>query len=881
MRPEHWIYTIPLRLRSLFRRIETDLELDDELRDHVERKTEVYLSKGLALEEARRQALLEMGGIEKRKEECREARRVNWIQDLGQDLRYGLRGFRRTPLFVLTVVATIALALGINTALFTVFDAYVLRPVPVHDPNSVYRFTWTNRGGTEHSFSWPEFEAFQDSNPAFSEAAATRDLFARVKDYPLVGELVTANYFRMLGVSAVAGRTLLPEDGASPGSAPVVVLSYSAWQNKLGGDPNIIGKTIVIRGYPLQVVGITRPEFTGLSATARDFWIPITMASQLEDGPNLFGSDHPNRLDIVGRLRTGFTAKQAEAALMVWAQHATGEKGRDEKAVRTVLESRATLIPLTPQLVAAAAPLFVAFLLVLLIACANIANMMLARAVARQREIGVRLSLGATRMRLARQLLTESLVLSVPAALVGLVFSETAIHFGQRWLFTVMPLDLAQIVTVPLLQPDIRVFGLLFGASVVSAILSGLVPALQATRLDVSQATKGEFTAELRPIKFRNALVTSEITACVMLLICTGLSLRASARMSKQEVGFATRGILELDINEKYRSRILSRLAEEPAIRAVAEAESIPLNGMLPKVPVVARDASTLSVSYNFVSPNFFGVLGVAILNGRNFTEEEARGQEAVAIVSQRTALQFWPGRSAVGQTLRITPQAGLGLKSKVRRFPVVRIIGVAADIASCCLTQGMDSSLLYLPVSSGDTGTSLLVQADGSAERARQTLETDLSAINTDAIEQLHTLDTFRAAGVFPFRVATAVCMVVGGLALLLALSGVYGVLSYSVSQRTREIGIRLAIGAAPVAVAGLVLKQSMRLALIGGVAGSVLAFGVWRILSSRLFFMSTFDGVAFFVGALVPLAAAGMATYIPARRAMHVDPMVALRYE
>lgn len=856
-------------------------ELKEELDSHLRMSAQDRISRGEDASDATRSARRELGNATLIRETTRDQWAWRWLETLLQDIRYGLRGFRRTPMFALTVVATIALALGINTALFTTFDAYVLRPVPVRDPNAVYRYTWTNRGGAEHSFSWPEFEAFRDSNPAFSEVAATRDLFARVKDYPLVGELVTANYFRMLGVSAVAGRTLLPEDGASPGSAPVVVLSYKAWQNKLGGDPNIIGKAIVIRGYPLQVIGITRPEFTGLSATAHDFWIPITMASQLEDGPNLFGSDHPNRLDIVGRLRTGFTARQAEAALMVWAQHAPDEKGRDEKAVRTVLESRATLIPLTPQLVAAAVPLLAAFLLVLLIACANIANMMLARGIARQREIGVRLSLGATRMRLARQLLTESLALSVPAALVGLVFSETAIHFGQRWLFTVMPVDLAQIVTVPLLQPDIRVYGLLFGASVVSAILSGLAPAVQATRLDVSQATKGEVTAELLPIKFRNALVTGEITACVMLLICTGLSLRASARMSKQEVGFGTRGILELDINEKYRSRILSRLAEEPIIRAVAEAESIPLNGMLPKVPVVARDASTLNASYNFVSPSFFNVLDITILNGRNFTEEEARGQEAVAIVSQKTALQLWPGRDAVGQTLRITPPPGLDLKSKVRRFPVVRIIGVAADIASCCLSQGMDSSLVYLPVSSTDAGSSLLVQVDGSAERARRTLETEVAAINPDTIDQMHTLETFRAAGVFPFRVATAVCMVVGGLALLLALSGVYGVLSYSVSQRTREIGIRLAIGAAPVAVARLVLKQSMRLALIGGAAGSVLAFGVWRILSSRLFFMSTFDGVAFFVGALVPLAAAGVAAYIPARRAMRVDPMVALRYE
>jgi predicted permease len=369
------------------------------------------------------------------------------IEDALTDVRYALRGFRRSPMFVLTVVATIALALGLNTALFTIFNAYVLRPVAVRDPNSIYRYTWTTRDGTEHSFSWPEFEAFGNDNAAFSEVAATRAIFARAEGDPLFGELVTANYFRMLGASAVVGRTLLPEDGVASESSPVVVLSHAAWRNKFRGDPDIVGKAIVIRGHSLQVIGITKPEFMGLGPIARDFWVPITMADQLEDGPSLFGSDHPNRLTIVGRLRSDLTAKQGVAALAVWARHATEAEGKDEKAVRTVLESQATSIRLTPQLVAAAAPIIMAVLLVLLIACANIANIMLSRAIARQREIGLRLSLGAPRLRLARQLLTESLVLAVPAALAGLALSETAIRFGQRVLLSAMPSDLAQIVT--------------------------------------------------------------------------------------------------------------------------------------------------------------------------------------------------------------------------------------------------------------------------------------------------------------------------------------------------------------------------------------------------------------------------------------------------
>ena len=876
-----WLYRFPLRLRSLFKRGRVEQELDDELLFHLEKLMKENVAKGMTPEEARYAALSGLGGVDQIKEECRDVRGTHLIEDTLADVKYAVRGFRRAPVFVLTVLATIALPLGLNTALFTIFNAYVLRPIPVRDPNSVYRFTWTARQGAGHPFSWPEFEAMRDNNPAFSEVAGVESLFARVDGYPVLGELVTANYFRMLGVRAVAGRTFLPDEGMYPGSAPVVVLSYAAWKDKLGGDSNIVGKTILIRGCPLQVIGITKPEFTGLNETADDFWVPITMAGQLEDGANLFGGEHPNRLNIVVRLRTGLAAKQAEAALRVWARHATDEKSPEEKAAGIVLESRATSIPLTPQLIATALPVLAAFLLVLLIACANIASMMLARAIARQREIGLRLSLGAARLRLVGQFLTESLVLAAPATLIGALISKTSLQFGQRVLFSMMPSDLAQIVNVPTLHFDIRVFGFLIATAVLSAILFGLAPAIQATRLDLAQATKGEFMADLRPTKLRNALVIGQVTACAMLLAFAGISLHASTRMSKQEVGFATKGIFELDINDKYRSRILSRLTDEPAVQAIAAAQSAPLNGMLPTVPLIAGEKKVARTSYNFVSPSFFQVLDIPILSGRNFTEEEAQAGAAVAIVSRKTALRFWPEKQALGQTLRITPDPTVSRESNVRNFLVVRIIGVAADIVSCCFAVGMDPSLVYLPTTSTAGGTELLLRVYGSSGRVRQTLDTELTAISPGAIDQIHTMETFRDGGVFPFRIAGGVCTALAGLALLLAVSGVYGVLSYSVSQRTREIGIRMAMGASRSAVLRLVLKQCLRLALIGSAAGSLLAIGVWRVLAARLFFMRAFDGLAFFVAVLVPVVAASLAAYIPARRATKVDPMVALRYE
>jgi len=872
---------IRLRLRALFQRNGVEDELEEEITSHLEMQARKNQNRGIDPTEASRLARLQFGSLDVAKEECRDARGTRLIEDALADVRYAVRSFWRTPVFALTVVVTIALPLGLNTALFTIFNAYVLRPVAVSDPNSLYQYSWTDRRGAPHSFSWAEYESLRDGNPVFSEVAATRPIFARVEGRPLFGELVTPNYFRMLGVRALSGRTFVAEDGASAGSAPVVVLSHSAWQNKFGANNDLVGKTIVIRGHPLEVIGITNPEFSGLNAKTLDFWVPITMADQLEDGPSLFGPDHPNRLDILGRLRSGLTSRQAEAALLVRARHGADGRSEDEKAVGVLLDSRATSIRLTPQLIAAAAPVVAAFLLVLCIACANIAGMMFARAVGRQREIGLRLSLGAARIRLVRQLLTESLVLSVPAAMAGAALSELALLAGQRVVFSAMPPDLAQIVTMPSLGFDIRVFGFLMAIAASSATLFGLAPALQATRLDLSQAAKGEFAPNMRPTRLRNALVILQITACVMLLTVAGLALRASSRMNRQEVGFTTSGVLEMHINEKYRSKLLSRLTEQPVVEGIASAQSIPLNGMLPTVPMISGERTAARGSYNFVSPTFFPMLGIPILSGRSFNVEEARAGAAVAIVSQKTALRFWPGQQPLGQTLRLVPDPRVAPGSKVRSFPSVRIIGVAADIVSCCFTVGMDPTLLYLPTIPTAAGTSLLVGVHGNSEQARHKLDADLAAISPGAVDQIHTLDTFRAAAVFPFQMAAGVCTVIGGLALFLAVSGVYGVLSYSVSQRTREIGIRMAIGATAGAVARLVLKQSMRLALIGGIVGSLLALAVWRLLASRVFFMEAFDGIAFLIGVLVPLAAAALAAYAPARRAILVDPTTTLIYD
>ena len=382
--------------------------------------------------EARRKVNVQFGGLEQVKEECRDMRGLRFIETISQDVRYALSGFRRTPGFALTVVATIALGLGLNTTLFTIFNAYVLQPLRVSDPYRLYQFTWANRNLEGHRFSWNEFQDFQKQNPAFSEVSAfNRVSFARVEGHLMLGHLVTGNYFQMLGVSALRGRTLLPEDAEVPGSAPVAVLSSEAWTNKFGRDPNIIGKQIPIHGHTVQVVGVAQAGFRGISEVPLDFWVPVTLAPQLEEDASLFGPTQPERLTVVGRLRRDVTLHQAEAALTAWAQRHTADRPDAAKATRAILRSKATIVPLEPVVVAAAFPVFLAFGMVLLIACANVANMMLARGMARQREIGIRLAMGAGRSRLIRQLLTESIALAVPAAAAGFVISRAEHPLGR------------------------------------------------------------------------------------------------------------------------------------------------------------------------------------------------------------------------------------------------------------------------------------------------------------------------------------------------------------------------------------------------------------------------------------------------------------------
>ena len=859
-----------LRIRALVHPRRAEQDLDEELQFHLEMSARKHGP------ELRRR----FGSLSQVKEECRDARGTQFIETTLRDIQYALRGFRRNPLFVLTVVGTIALGLGLNAALFAVFNNYVLHPISVRDPYSLYSFTWTNRRGMGHDFSWREFEKLRTTNPALTDVMAAEWLFGRAEGRALTGQLVSGNYFRDLGVSALIGRTLLPEDAAAPGRDPVMVLSYSAWQDKFARDPNIVGKKLIVRGYPLEVIGILREGFNGLNDAPAEYWAPLTMDGQLFGGPDLFGPGNPERLRICARLRSGWTLRQAGEALKAWSAQVTADLPDADKATGVVLRSKSTLIPLSPQLMASFSPLMLAFGLVLLLACANVANMMLARAMARQREIGIRLSLGAGRRRLIRQLLTESILLAIPAGLAGYLISRMMIDSGLRLMFATLPPDMAELIPAVSLPPDIRVFVFMLVAAMISALLFGLAPAIQSTRPDVMLAARGEFTSDVRPLRLRNALVIGQITVCALLLICSGVLIRGARRIGSFDVGFKTQGTVEIEWTAKTRPQTLARLESMPAVQAIAGVSHAPLNGILPGVTLSSgQNQKAVPAWRNHVSPEFFSLLNIPLIEGRTFTQEEAKAGVPVAIVSELAARSLWPKGGAVGSRIHFqsSQQSDRGEMSK---YPTALVVGVARNIISCSIPFGPDPALVYLPATR-DSQDMLLLQVRGDVETFRRNLLTDLDASLPGAVEQVHSFNQALALNIYPFRVASWVGSVLGGLALLLTLSGIYGVLSYLITQRTKEIGIRMALGATTGTVARLVLRQSGKLAVIGIALGTALALGVSRLLASNLVFVDTFDLLAYCAGILLVTAAALAAAYFPSRRAARIDPVTTLRYD
>lgn len=801
------------------------------------------------------------------------------IEAIWQDLRYGWRGLLHAPGFVLTVTVTIALGLGVNTALFTLFDAECLRPISVRDPHSLYEMFWIDRSGNFNDFSWPEYREFLAQNPAFSEAAAYGRVEARLAGRHLSGVLVTDDYFRMLGVRPALGRTLLPGD-ASTSAAAVVVLAHTTWQNQFGGASDIVGRTILLRDHPFEVAGVAPPEFTGLGKRPPDFWAPITLASLFDANSDLFGPSRPRVLGIVARLKSGFTIRQAENGVALWARRFTADLPAAERAVAATSSSRATRAPFNPKNAAIFSLVGAAFAVILVIACTNVTNMMLARSVARQREIGVRLSLGASRGRLIRQLLTESTLTVLPSAALGVLLSRGIIKACLWLLVTTLPPGIAGFMNkIPPLSPDIRVLGFSLAAAFLAAIVCGLVPALQSTRTDLTQAARGDFGNNWRPSRVTNALLAGQIVVCVLMLVTAGVLLRGIKGVQALDATLSTRNAIELVTQEDSRAMVLDRISREPALRSLAAASSAPVERK-PIAFVKSASGAILASAANSVSPEYFSTFDIPLLRGRNFTPVEARSGSPVVLLSQTAASQLWPHQEP-GRSLDLV--ADQAASAGFRRNQTVAVVGIVGDEPSRWIANGDSKAIVYFPTDSKTPGTKLFLGVLGDTEPVMHRLDADLTASNPNALKEIDALQIRRwvIEDAYTLDVVYWVASALGSLALLLTLSGIYGVVAYIVSQRTKEIGIRMALGATTRSAERLVLKQSMRLAVTGGIVGCVLALGVSKILSSVLLMINTYDLAVYAGGIAFVWMACAAAAYLPARRVARVDPASTLRYD
>ena len=880
-------------VRALFRRRESDRELDREVAHFLEISAREKMKAGMSRAEATRQARLEIGSADSVKEGVRSWGWEVWIETLFHDVRYAARCFTRAPLFSATVILTIGLALGLNTMVFTVFNAYVLAPFSVQDPYSLYSVWWDTKATTGRGFSWNEFQQIGKASPAFSGAIAVRRVSVRANGDTLTGQLVSGNYFAMLSVPPLLGRTIVDSDAGSPGSNAVIVLSHEAWAAKFGSDPAIIGRMISIRGHDFEVIGVARRGFSGIANAPTDFWAPITMYAQLVDGADLFGADSPHPLEVTVRVKPNFTLDQGRAAFMVQSKQLTAAYPAEDKVIAVGMQSSATVFPLTAESIAGIAPSAIAFGLILLLACANVANMLLARAMARQREIGVRLAMGADRARLVRQLLTEGFLLAIPSALLGFMLAWIAAHLGPKILYRIVTTsELAKKIRFETITIDWRVFCFILAAAVVATVGFALVPALQATRGDLVAATRGEFMRKHRGGRLRGALVVTQVAICVMLLISAGILLRGSQNVQAEDVRLDLRNVIEISTKRDAREKIATMLAADRSVELKAEALKVPLNSGFQWILVRPQTSQTTSwVQFDLVSPEFFDVFRLPLTRGRSFTETEAREDAPVAIVSEALALKLWPLTDAVGQVLQIKPASPSARASGVDTplYTSARIVGIARDVVSEQTFVGLDPNCVYFPGSNtGQFDTSLLIRVHGNADIVKQKLDSALSIAVPGGVTRMDKMEDVMQLQFLPGRVFTGISEALGTIALALTAIGIYGVIAYLVTERSREIGIRMALGASSWSVLRSVLGQSLKLATAGMIIGTPIALGIARLMAAHVFlgkdqpYAEAARGLSVYPGAAVIVISATIcAGIIPARRASKLDPMTVLRHD
>jgi predicted permease len=890
----HLLYLFPLRMRSLFRRDQLEQELDDEFRDHLERRIEADIARGMTAEEARYAATRAIGGVEQRKEECRDMRGTQLVDQFRQDIRYAWRSLVKNPGFASVTLLSLALGIGANTAIFTLINAVLMRPLPgVSEPDRLVRLT-------NGSFSYAKFEALKAHGIFVNTVALNHERLAAEVDGSMQSARVlfaSGDFFPALGVTAMLGRTISPEDDGM--QAQVAMLSHGFWTRAFSADRSVLGRSITIGGLPMTIVGVTSPDFTGVYVgVAVDVTVPVTTMPRLRpEQSDILSRRSAHWLDIMGQLAPGQSMEQADARLqVVWPKILADTAPSGMSPDSGFFRHSTRLLPAANGFSGLrsryASPLFVLMglvALVLLIACANVANLLLARGAARQREFAVRLATGAGRGRLIRQLLTESLLLAMIAGLVGVVFAA----WGTQVL--VGSISSRSNPVFLDLRADTRLLAFTVGVTFLTAFVFGLVPALRTTRIDLASSLKESSRAfSGAGGRLRKALVVSQVGLSMLLAVGAGLFLNSFRHLLAVDTGFDATNVILVRANavgaghrgqlaHQFFDTLLDRVKSVSAAQSTAMSWAPPVsqgfgnNGTVSIAGRANRLGEDRVVWSNFVSPGYFETIGQRRLAGRDFTDRDRRGAPRVAIINHSMARYFFGDESPIGRL--IAPWDGN------TNPPDCEIIGVVEDAVHFDLKEP-PKRVLYVPYDQGPDflqGENMILvvrSASPPAVVAAHVREL-VAQMDKNVLVESETLETHVNSSIARERLLALLSGFLGMLSLLLVAIGLYGVMAYSVTRRTGEIGIRLALGARPVNVLSMVLREGSVLVLTGVAIGVLAALGVSRVVATLLFGVSSRDAAAFAGAVGVMAVVALLATILPARRAAKVDPTVALRYE
>ena len=899
----HHLRAFAAKLRGLFGDRNADQELDDEIEAHLSLLTERYVRQGMPEDEAVLAARRQFGNFTLLKEVNREMLGIRLIETFIQDLRYGARTLRKTPGFTLIIVITLALGIGANTAILSTVNGFLLRGLAVEKPAELMSLFWGKKSDPQvwESFSYPNYIDVRNRAQSFSGLAAWDDSYSasltdnggggQERAELIWGERVSGNYFEVMGVKPILGRGFLPEEDRTQNTHPVVAISHSLWQRRFNSDAAIIGRTIYLNSAAFTVVGVAPETFYGSRFIMRQsFWTPLMMGSKFGMGAEWETNRDWKNIFVYGRLKPGVTMAQAEAELNLIAEGLAKQYSNNaETKIQLVAETNGRYQSMTKTFKLGGWLAMCVAGLVLLVACVNVANLALARSAARAREIGIRLAIGAGRWRIVRQLLTESVLLSLLGGAMGWLLA-----YWGTWMVA------ASVPPIPFpvnlqFAPDGYVLKWMLCLSLLTGVISGLAPALLASRPDLVAVIKGDVTGHnggRRRWNPRSALVVAQVAISIIVLICAGLFLRSLNKALKFDPGFSVENLATMFLDPglpgydqaaglRFYQELMRRIEAQPGVRAVSIATFLPIggqgNGRGPIVKEGEADPPAnqgVGSSCSFVGPKYFATMRTPLALGREFTEHDGADAPPVVIVNKEFARKFYGSeQNALGKRFRFW-----------QGTPLMEIVGIAKDGHYESLYEDQQP-YMFLPEYQNYQPQMVLLVSANSADDLKSAVENARHEIDQmDSRIPVFGLTLGEANMSYAYwapRMAAGMATAFGLLALLLATMGLYSMMTYAVSQRTREIGIRMALGAQSSNVLRIMIWQGISLALAGAVIGLAAALALTRVAKNLLFNVSATDPATFALIALLLVAVALIASYIPARRATKVDPLEALRHE